>query len=189
MAVRAGVAAVAMVLLLAGCSTQDAGEAVLPAEATATVTVTATATATTTVTAEGETTPPSAEPTTPLAAPETVAHASLRGTLQLFVNRNPNYLDNCAGFQEEGYGDIHVGQQVVVSGQAGQVLAIGQLTGCKFSPIDGPDQARGILFDFVVKEVPEAPFVKVVVGTGQRGGPTYSWSQLEQAGWNVALTL
>jgi hypothetical protein len=148
-----------------------------------------TVTATTTVTAEAQTTPPSPELTTPPTVPKAADQATLRGTLQLFVNRNPHYPDNCAGFQEEGYGDIHVGQQVVISGQAGQVLAIGQLTGCDFSPMDGPDQARGILFDFEVERVPESPFVKVVVGTGQRGGPTYTWSELEDAGWNVSLTL
>ena len=178
------IVSLAICSLLAGCAAQEAGDAAAPAEATTTVT----ATVTTTVTAEAGSTPsPQATPSP--AVPEEAAGVSLRGTLQLFVNRNPNYPDNCAGFPEEGYGDIHVGQQVVVSGQTGQVLALGQLTKCEFSPLEGPDQARGLLFNFVVKDVPESPFVKIDIGTGQRGGPTYSWSQLEQAGWKVDLTL
>jgi hypothetical protein len=113
----------------------------------------------------------------------------LSGTLQLTVNRHPGYPDNCRGFEEEGYGDIHVGQQVVVTDDTGRTVATGELTHCKFSPLESRQQARGLLFRFIVRDVPEANFLKVQVGTGQRGQVTYSLQDLESSQWKLALSL
>lgn len=103
-AAKASVTVLALCAALAGCA--DSGnEPQASAQPTERVTVTVTATTTTTGVPE-----PSLAPESPSAATSKAA-ATVRGTLQLLVNRNPNYPENCAGFTEEGYGDIHVGQQ------------------------------------------------------------------------------
>jgi hypothetical protein len=132
-----------------------------------------------------------AEPEVPASPPERDEPRlrDLRGTFRLAVDRHPGYPENCRGFEEEGYGDIHVGQQVVVTDDAGRTVATGELTTCKFSPLESREQARGLLFRFVVRDVPEADFLKVQVGTGQRGQVTYSLQDLESSGWKVALSL
>ncbi|MEV7431820.1 hypothetical protein AB0N29_19565 [Nocardioides sp. NPDC092400] len=151
----------------------------------------ATASATVTVTAE-PTDRASADDgaSEPRGAPEDAASRhTIRGTLQLTVNRNPEFKENCTGFEEEGYGDIHVGQQVVVTDGNGTTFATGALTACKFSPLESPQQARGLLFDFTVSDVPAADFYRVQVGTGTRGALTISADDMERNDWKVALNL
>jgi hypothetical protein len=151
------------------------------AQPTATVTATTTVTVTAKVTA---TAPPPASPTTA----EPARHV-LRGTLQLTVNRNPKYPNNCRGFDEEGYGDIHVGQQVVVSDSGGRTVATGELAGCKYWPLESSEQARGLRFTFAVPDVPETDFIAVAIGSGKRGQVTYSLRDLNKSGWRVSLNL
>lgn len=107
--------------------------------------------------------------------------------MQLTVNRNPGYPNNCRGFPEEGYGDLYVGQQVVVSDSGDRIIATGKLTKCKFSPLESAQQARGILFSFSIPRVPARGFYQVEVG--HRGQVTFSQRDLERSGWKVALNL
>ncbi|WP_199237373.1 hypothetical protein [Kribbella antiqua] len=108
----------------------------------------------------------------------------LRGTLEMLaVRHNPNYPENCRGYDEEGYSDIHVGQQVVVRDGGGQTVASGKLTGCQFTA-DG-----GMKFPFVVQDVPEADFIAVEIGAERRGQVTYSLRDLVTSGWHVNLSL
>ena len=128
-------------------------------------------------------TPQSSDPS-PASIP---ARHTLRGTMQVTVDRNPDYPDNCRGFPEEGYGDLHIGQQVVVSDSNGRVIAMGRLTTCKYSPLESRHQARGILFHFSVPDVPARDFYQVEVA--HRGKVTFSEKDLERDGWKVALNL
>jgi hypothetical protein len=181
----AAVMAVAVVPL-SGC-----GNATRPAaQPTATVTQpktaaqpTATVTATRTVTVTA-TAPPPASPTK--AQP---ARHVLRGTLQVTVNRDPGYPGNCHGFDQEGYGDIHVGQQVVVSDSGGRTIATGELAACKYWPLESSEQARGLRFTFAVPDVPETDFLAVAIGSGKRGQVTYSLRDLNKSGWRVSLNI
>jgi hypothetical protein len=107
----------------------------------------------------------------------------------LTVPRNPKYPDNCRGFDQEGYGDIHVGQQVVVSDSGGRTVATGELAACQFSPKVSSEDAQGLRFTFAVPDVPETDFLAVAIGSGKRGQVTYSLRDLNKSGWRVSLNL
>jgi hypothetical protein len=109
--------------------------------------------------------------------------------LQVRVDRDPTYPNNCHGFAEEGLADLHVGQQVVVTDGSGATVALGMLKSCKFALLESPGQARAILFAFVVPDVPEDPFVNVKIGPSGRGAIAYSLAELQQREWKIHLTL
>lgn len=171
---------IAVVLSAAGALAQGCGgDAPSPSPETVTVTVTQ-------------------SPSTPGASTEVPPEATttdapithtISGTLQLTVDRNPAFPENCKGFEEEGYGDIREGQRVVVLDGSGNTIGLGELADCEFKPLESPEQARGIRFTFTVPDVPEVPFIKLSVGGDQRGEVTYSLDQLAKADWKVELSL
>jgi hypothetical protein len=80
-----------------------------------------------------------------------------------------------------GYSDIRAGADVVIRDGDGNIIASGRLgeaaatssTSCRLS--------------FVVEDVPRADFYTVEVGG--RGGPSYSYEDLDDAGWEIDLEI
>jgi hypothetical protein len=87
----------------------------------------------------------------------------------------------CTG--TSGYNDVREGAQVLVVDEANKTIATASLSAGSFQP------QRGALctFTFSVPNVPRASFYQVKVN--QRGGPTYSFAEMETRGWRVDLTL
>jgi hypothetical protein len=123
----------------------------------------------------------------PSAEPEAQEAKTLQGTLQLTVNRNPKYPENCRGFGEEGYGDIAVGTRVTVTDGSGTTLGVGELEQCEFHPLESPGQARGLRFSFSVSNLPPSDFYRVEVAS--RGSLDFSREELQDQEWEVQLSL
>jgi hypothetical protein len=83
-----------------------------------------------------------------------------------------------------GYSDVAAGLQVNVSDESGAIIATGALEQGEVVP----DQFwNNCNFPFTVSSVPTAKFYRVEVG--HRGQVTYSYDQMQAAGWRVALSL
>ncbi len=87
---------------------------------------------------------------------------------------------NCYG--KGGFRDIQVGASVVVKSGSGDIIAQGRLE-------DDPKSRSGqCTFVFTVK-VPQSDFYEVFAGGLQRGGPLYSFDEMEASGWHVDLSI
>lgn len=87
----------------------------------------------------------------------------------------------CEGRPSSGYKDLVGGAQVLVVDGAGVTIASGTLAEGRR---DGTVICR---FDFSIPNVPKADFYQVKVS--QRGGPTYSFAEMEARAWRVELTI
>lgn len=88
------------------------------------------------------------------------------------------YGGGCGG--TGGYEDIDSGLQVRVSNEAGTVIGTGALGSSAVTP-------NGCTFTFSVPNLPVAKFYKVEVGN--RGELSYSYEEMEAAGWKAEFTL
>lgn len=79
-----------------------------------------------------------------------------------------------------GYSDISAGAQVTVRNQAGKLLAVDELSGGQMS-------MKGISFEFILKNVPDAPFYTFQIGN--RSPITYSAADMNRKKWLVLLSL
>jgi len=111
---------------------------------------------------------------------------TITGTFTLggsFDPDNPNF-DTVEGtpycWGTGGYDDISSGLQVNVSNESGTVIANGSLE-------DGKIHGDDCEFRFVVNNVPVAKFYKIQVG--HRGELSYSYAEMQAAGWTVGFTL
>ncbi len=86
----------------------------------------------------------------------------------------------CSGSGDDQ--DIYGGAAVVITDLAGKVLVKSALN-------QGVYDGRSCLFGFRLPGVPKAAFYRVNAGNSSRGGPEYSFSDLQSAGWLVHLTL
>ena len=131
-----------------------------------------------------ESTSGQADQPTPTAEPESFEIAG-RLTIINTSPRNPAFTafysssagkEICTG--SGGFDDIERGAQVVVSNGNGQTIGT---TTLGYGELD-----VGCRFVFTV-EVPRSDFYAFTIG--QRGGPTFSFEELEQLDWEVPLTL
>lgn len=91
--------------------------------------------------------------------------------------------DDC--FTGGGYSDIAEGMEVVVKNGKDETLAIGRLSGGKFTKAGSWD--RSCTFNFSVQNIPETSFY--VIQTGGRGEKQYSLSEMQQSNWNLEYSL
>ena len=102
-------------------------------------------------------------------------------TGELVLTDSGGYSDDygsCTG--SGGYDDIRAGALVVVRDGGGETLATSSLD-------DGEESGGACVFSFEVTDVPDADFYEVEVS--HRGGLTWSQQELDDEGWDVALSL
>lgn len=119
-----------------------------------------------------------AETTVTLVVSESPA-IEISGTFTLNEGKGGTPSD-CRG--EGGYDDIRAGTEVVVRDGDGSILATAAL-----EQGSRAIQSSVCVFAFTVGGLPEADFYTVAVG--RRGDLTYSFDDLEQAGWFISLEL
>lgn len=116
----------------------------------------------------------------PVVSPAT-ERFTIDGEFTLFGTRGEAYRlvgTRCVGLR--GYDDIYVGAQVRVTDGTGAILGIGNL-GEGWSD-------RQCTFTFSV-EVPRSDFYTISAGSARRGGPTYSFDEMESMDWEVQLSM
>lgn len=92
--------------------------------------------------------------------------------------------ENCYG--TGGYGDIQSGMPVTIKDGSGAIIATGDVgigskpTGSKYSSVQ-------CMFSFSVGNIPKADFYQVQVG--RRGVLNYSFAEIQQKNWEIALSL
>jgi hypothetical protein len=89
---------------------------------------------------------------------------------------------SCSG--TGGYDDVRDGLQVVVRDGEGTIIGRGELVTDRAASTASPN---GCTFDFTVDSLPEVDFYNVEIG--DRGELTYSFADLEEAGWRVESEL
>lgn len=120
----------------------------------------------------------SSRPAAPAAAPAAATSAAaftLHGTITLRLgafqwNHAADGSTPCTGWQ--GYSDITAGAPVVITDQAGTVVATGQLQQGTATVDTGTGRATGCTLAFAVPGVPDRSFYGVAVS--HRGVQTYS---------------
>lgn len=81
-----------------------------------------------------------------------------------------------------GYADLRTGGQILLLDGAGTTIGTGSLGAGRFEPRLG-----GCAFSFSVPAAPKADFYSVKVN--HRGGPTYSYADMQARNWQVELTI
>ncbi len=120
------------------------------------------------------------------AASESSESRTINGTLVLKGGEYPTTRSTCRG--SGGYSDIHSGAQVKVTNEAGFIVGTGFLgDGQPGEDILNMDFAVNCTFPVTIPVVDEAKFYTITVGN--RGGMTYSASDLEALGYEIALSL
>jgi len=107
---------------------------------------------------------------------------TLSGTL-LLVDSTYSNLDpgtRCTG--EGGYDDLGGGAQVVLRDDKGAILSTGRLTAGEFDGL-------GCAFSFALANVTRVDFYSLTVASGSRGGLQYSYQELTDSNWSLALSL
>ena len=114
----------------------------------------------------------------------------LVGTVDLVASINynlsggsPTWCSSKTYGSGSGYSDLKEGAQVLVLDGAGTTIGTGTLG----AGHRAPDSTSKCTFDFAVAGVPKADFYSVKVS--HRGGPTYSFADLQSRGWKVDLTI
>jgi hypothetical protein len=82
-----------------------------------------------------------------------------------------------------GYSDVASGAQVSVLNASGTILALGKLQ-------DGMGESTGFspcILNFSVQGLPHSDIYQLRVN--QRGGPSYSFADLQRSHWTIAMTL
>jgi hypothetical protein len=135
----------------------------------------------------GVTTDTDAATTTTASSTTTPVEQTILGFLLL---RDLVRFEPCVG--TGGYGDIHDGAQVVVKDDTGATIAVGELgPGELYAVPSGGDPEPGqpgyCRFDLTVLNVPDSDFYEIAVGT--REGITYSREEMEDASWELELSL
>lgn len=121
-----------------------------------------------------------AEPTT---VPTPIAR-TITGTVLLQAGYSHEGLAfglRCWGAPAGGYSDIDIGAQVTVRDAGGVIIGTGSLSQGEMDP------GNGCHFPFRIIGLPEATFYSVQVS--HRDGPSYSFAEMEAAGWDIALSL
>jgi hypothetical protein len=110
---------------------------------------------------------------------------TINGTFSLYGHANFGSYDTggCFTDNSSGYGDITEGANVTVKNGGGTIVATGALKAGTYSTPGGSDVCT---FAFAVS-VPKEDFYDLTVS--HRGDQNYSFSDMQQRGWNVALTL
>lgn len=88
----------------------------------------------------------------------------------------------CVG--DRGYDDMREGGAVTVRDGDGAIIATGRLDAGRFREIGGVIRCY---HGFAIEDVPLANFYSIEVT--HRGEISYSFTEMEDAGWTVALTL
>jgi hypothetical protein len=107
---------------------------------------------------------------------------TLSGTL-LLVDSTYSNLDpgtRCTG--EGGYDDLGGGAQVVLRDDKGATLSTGRLTAGEFDGL-------GCAFSFALENVTRVNFYSLTVASGSRGELQYSYKELTDSNWSLALFL
>lgn len=86
-----------------------------------------------------------------------------------------------------GYADIAKGMEVLVKNGEGKTLAIGRLSGGKFTKVDTAGYRKTCTFSFSVQNIPKTEFY--VVDAGRRGEKQYSFSELQELDWKLEYLL
>ena len=84
-----------------------------------------------------------------------------------------------------GYSDIGPGTSVTVSSGSGEILGVGSLNSGTDKKVSS--YSVGCTYNFVVYDVPDAPFYKVEVAN--RGALTFSKADMEANLWTVGASL
>lgn len=107
------------------------------------------------------------------------AERLMNGTVTLHGYRNMDFAADNSCWGSGGYNDLHAGAQILLVNEANVTLATGVL---------GPGKSGdGCIFAFALRPIPDAKFYQVKVN--QRGGPSYSFAELEARNWQVELTI
>ena len=80
-----------------------------------------------------------------------------------------------------GFSDLDIGAGVTVTDQAGRIVGTSSISS------SSKGDPKTCTFTFDVPGVPNRSFYKVEVS--HRGGITYSYNQLQTAGWSIATTI
>jgi hypothetical protein len=108
-------------------------------------------------------------------------HHTLTGSLSLYdSDYDGSAGSSCSG--SGGYDDIQSGTQVVVTDESGTTVATDSLS-------SGTYDGTSCVFEFTVHDVPKAKYYRVRAGSDTRGGPEYSFAEMQQQHWSVQLTL
>lgn len=105
------------------------------------------------------------------------------GEVTVISYRNIDYFDSSTWCKATGgYSDVRQDAQVLVVDGAGATIATGSLGEGRLT-----NGKVACTFAFSISGVPKADFYQVKVN--HRGGPTYSFTDMETNGWHVELTL
>jgi hypothetical protein len=108
---------------------------------------------------------------------------TLTGEITLYGRDHSRYVTAPACVGVGGYDDLRPGTGVTVRNQDGTIIATGALAG----GVAPPTARSHCTFSFTVSDVPYSPFYSVEVS--HRGELAYSFEELEEMGWHVALAL
>lgn len=85
-----------------------------------------------------------------------------------------------------GYSDLSVGADVTVRGSDGDVVGTGEVVSSE-AVKQSNASVRQCRFNFVVENLPRSEFYSVEVA--HRGEVTYSFEDLEEAGWKASMSI
>lgn len=92
--------------------------------------------------------------------------------------------ENCYG--TGGYSDIQSGMPVTIKDGSGAIIATGDV-GIGSKPAESQYSSVQCMFSFSVGNIPKADFYQVQVG--RRGVLNYSFAEIQQKNWEIALSL
>ncbi len=109
-------------------------------------------------------------------------HHTIPGSLSLSASATDSLSpgESCSG--DNGYSDIEGGTEVVLTNQSGTTLATASLE-------TGTFDGEACVFDFTLHNVPKAKFYRIAAGNSIRGGPEYSYAEMQANHWSFDLTL